>query len=327
MLPGSKFVKKFVYPELQASSPEVETIRCARRTFGAIISTLHRRADAGAQPEHETPKMIPPMFDMSGRVALITGATRGIGRSIANQFVLHGASVTVTGRSNEECVRTAEEINTRAGRQAAWPCAFDLTRLEDVYKAVDAAIQRWGKLDTLVGNAYTTAIGSAETLDPEVFADVMRVNVANNAALAVRALPALKAGGDGAIVFVGSASGLAPSPGVTAYGTSKRALMHMMQDLAVLWGRFGVRVNAVAPGVTRTPAIERHLGDLTNPETVSRVATWPLRRVGDPDEIAANCVFLCSPASRFTTGCVLVSDGGRTLMANMAIGEALKPEP
>ncbi|MBV9996736.1 MAG: SDR family oxidoreductase [Caulobacteraceae bacterium] len=268
--------------------------------------------------------MIPPMFDMTGRVALVTGSTKGIGRSIAEQFVQHGAKVTVTSRRPEDCRALAEHLNETAGREVAWHYAFDFTKLEEVHALVDAAVARWGKLDTLVGNAYVTAIGKEESLDPKVFAQTLRINVVHNAQLAARALPALKMGGDSAVVFVGSASGLAPSPSVAAYGVSKRALLHMMQDLAVEWGQYGIRVNAVVPGLTRTPGAEVFMGDMGEAENVERLATWPLRRVGQPEELAANCVFMCSPASRFTTGCILVSDGGRTLMANLASGSRVK---
>ncbi|MBV9509677.1 MAG: SDR family oxidoreductase, partial [Caulobacteraceae bacterium] len=256
--------------------------------------------------------------------ALITGSTKGIGRAIAEQFVLHGASVTVTGRDLGEAQAAAEAINAQAGREAAWGYAFDFTKLDEVNALVDAAIARWGKLDTVIGNAYVTAIGNEASLDPAVYADVLRVNVVNNAGLAVRALPALKASGDGAVVFIGSASGLAPSPSVAAYGVSKRALLHMMQNLALEWGQYGVRVNAVVPGLTRTEGAQAYTGDLSDPARLDRIATWPLHRVGEPEEIAAACVFMCSPGGRFTTGAILVSDGGRTLTANVAGGRHIK---
>src|SRR5690242_4962544 len=101
--------------------------------------------------------MIPPMFDMTGRVALVTGSTKGIGRSTVEQFVLHGSSVTVTGRNPDDCKQVADDLNRKAGREAAWGYAFDFTKLDEVHAVVDAHIEHWGKLDTLVGNAYVTA--------------------------------------------------------------------------------------------------------------------------------------------------------------------------
>jgi NAD(P)-dependent dehydrogenase (short-subunit alcohol dehydrogenase family) len=252
-----------------------------------------------------------PMFDMTGRVALITGATRGIGRCVAEQYVRHGARVIVNSRKLADCEAVAEAINRDAGHGAAWPCAFDFSDQASIEGGVDRAIAHWDMLDTLVGNAYVTALGTESELDPAVFADVLRINVVNNAVLANRALPALRASGEGVVIFIGSASGLAPSPAVAAYGISKRALMHMMQNLAVEWGHDRVRVNAVIPGLTRTPTTEAYWQD--EAVLAARVADWPLQRIGEPEEIAAACVFLAAPSGRSTTGHAIISDGGRTL--------------
>ncbi|MBV9840900.1 MAG: SDR family NAD(P)-dependent oxidoreductase [Sphingomonadaceae bacterium] len=174
-----------------------------------------------------------PMFDMTGRVALVTGATRGIGRCIVEQYVQHGARVVVNSRKPADCEAVAEAVNRDAGRDAAWPCAFDFSDQAAIEDGADRAVAHWDRLDTLGGNAYVTALGTEGELDPAVFVDVLRINVVNNAILANRALPALRASGEGVVIFIGSASGLAPSPAVAAYGISKRALMHMMQNLAV----------------------------------------------------------------------------------------------
>lgn len=260
--------------------------------------------------------MIPPMFDLTGRKALVTGSTRGIGRAIADQLVQHGACVTVTSRNADECRATAAEINAAAGREAAWGCAFDIGDIAQIHHVVDASVAHWGGMDILVGNAFASALGSAEELDPAVFLEVLRINIVNNATLAVRALPALKASGQGAVVFVGSASGLAPSPGIAAYGISKRALLHMMQNFAVEWGPHNVRVNALVPGLTRTPTTADLYQD--DAKVAERTSGWPLARPGEVDEVAAGCIYLCSPGAGFTTGTTVISDGGRTLVTGNA---------
>lgn len=259
---------------------------------------------------------LPPMFDLTGRKALVTGSTRGIGRAVAEQMVLHGASVTITGRDPDECRAVAAEINRCAQRAAAWACAFDMVDLAQVHRVVDQSVDHWGGLDILVGNAFASALGSAEELDPAEFLEVLRVNLVNNSALAVRALPALKLSGAGSVVFVGSASGLAPSPGIAAYGISKRALLHMMQNLAVEWGPYNIRVNALVPGMTRTPTTSDLYVD--EAKIAERTDGWPIARPGEAEEIAAGCIYLCSPGAGFTTGIALVCDGGRTLISGNA---------
>ena len=256
------------------------------------------------------------MFDLTGRKALVAGSTRGIGRAIAEQLVLHGASVTVSGRDAEECRAVAAEINAAAGREAAWGCAFDMGDLDQIHRLVDESVAHWGGLDILVGNAFGSALGSAEELDPAAFLEVLRINIVNTSALAVRALPALKASGAGAIVFVGSASGLAASPGVAAYGISKRGMLHMVQNLAVEWGQYNIRVNALVPGYTRTPTSAAMYQN--DDKIAERTSGWPIARPGEVDEVAAGCIYLCSPGAGFTTGTTVICDGGRTLLSGNA---------
>jgi NAD(P)-dependent dehydrogenase (short-subunit alcohol dehydrogenase family) len=256
------------------------------------------------------------MFDLTGRKALVAGSNRGIGRAIAEQLVLHGASVTVSGRNADESSAAAAEINAKAGREAAWGCAFDMGDLGQIHNLVDQSVAHWGGLDILVGNAFASALGSAEELDPADFLEVLRVNIVNTSALAVRALPALKASGSGAVVFVGSASGLAASPGVAAYGISKRGMLHMVQNLAVEWGQYNIRVNALVPGYTRTPTSAAMYQN--DDKVAERTSGWPIARPGEVDEVAAGCIYLCSPGAGFTTGTTVICDGGRTLLSGNA---------
>jgi len=258
------------------------------------------------------PVRLPPMFDMTGRTALIVGASRGIGRSIAEQFVLHGARVILSSRSQADCEALAAELNAASGREAAKACAFDFGDVTSIRDGVKQAVACWGVLDTLVGNAYVTALGTEGELDPAVFAQVLTINIVHNGVLANAALPALAASGDASVIFLGSASGLAPSPSVAAYGISKRGLMHMMQNLAVEWGHLGIRVNGVIPGITRTPTTEAYWRDEEGLK--ARVAGWPIQRIGEPEQIAAACVYLASPGGRYATGQAIVCDGGRTLV-------------
>lgn len=253
----------------------------------------------------------PAMFDLEGHTAFVAGGSRGIGWRIAAQFVEHGGRVTIASRNFQKCRERADELNESAGKEVAWPCAFDLADLASIDAAVAASAEHWSGLSTLFANSYFGASGYAHELDPELFAKSLRLNIVHNARLAVAAFPWLRASGRGSAVFVGSASGLAPSPSVVAYGIAKHGLHELGRDFAVEWGPHGVRSNVLVPGMTSTDAVERSFSE-ERQRTLSQ--TWPLRRLGNADEIAAAAIFLASPGAGFTTGTVLVCDGGRTLI-------------
>lgn len=259
---------------------------------------------------------IPPLFDLTGRVALVAGATRGIGRSIARQFVEHGGSVILASRDPKACAEFAAELNRERSDDVAWPQSFDLSDPQSIDDLVRASEACWGRLDTLVANSYRAVAGPASTTSDADFVAVLRDNIVHNSRMAHAALPALQRR-RGSVIFIASASGLAPSPSMAAYGIAKRGLIHLTQNLAVEWAPLGVRVNAVAPGMTRTPVVT---GNLSEQSLSERSRSWPIARLAEPDEIAATALFLAAPAAGYVTGHVLVADGGRTLQTGNSAG-------
>jgi len=260
------------------------------------------------------------LFRLDERVIVLTGATRGIGRAMATLAVGLGARVTVASRSSDDCRAVADELNMASRREAAWPCAFDLGDPESGSALVEASQAQWGGIDVLIANAGLGFGGSAGATSAADFTRAFQHNVVHNNLLAQAALPSLRASG-GNVVFVASASALAPSPTAAAYATSKRALIYLMQNLAVEWGPHGVRVNALVPGLTRTDPTRYVWKDEATLRSHTRL--WPLGRIADPVEPAAAGLFLASRAAGYITGHALVCDGGRTLVT----GNSLLPEP
>jgi NAD(P)-dependent dehydrogenase (short-subunit alcohol dehydrogenase family) len=253
------------------------------------------------------------MFDLTGRVALVAGGTKGIGEAFARQYVAHGGRVTIAARDAAACAAMADELNAATGREVAWGHPFDLGDPASIDALVDAAVARWGQLDTLFCCSFFAVPGRAATISDEDFTRTFTLNVVHWSRMAHRALPALKRSDLARVIFVSSASGVRPAPAQAAYGLAKLALTRLGQTLAIEWGQFGVRVNTLTPGMTATPPVNAWLD--TEQERDRRVSEFPIRRLGMPDEIAAGGIFLAAPASGFTTGLELVSDGGRTLLS------------
>lgn len=278
------------------------------------------RAEPRPGVDGEETVTIPAMFDLTGRVALVAGGTKGIGEAFARQYVEHGGRVTIAARTVEDCDVIAAQLNDRAGREVAWGHPFDLGDTDSIETLLEAAVAHWGQLDTLFCCSYyakPTAIGDRDT---ESFLKTLRYNVVNYTFMSECALEPLKRSDLARIIFVGSASGVRPSPFSYTYGVAKLALMRMAQNLAIEWGHHGIRVNTLTPGMTRTPSVT---GWSTEEQLVQRSAEWPVQRVGEPDEIAAGGIYLASPGSGFTTGHELVCDGGRTLLSGNT-GSAFK---
>lgn len=250
------------------------------------------------------------MFDITGKVALITGSSKGIGRAIAEQFASAGAKVVVSSRRQESCDAVADAITARDGEALAVAChAGDHAQIDAL---VDRTVAHWGRIDVLVCNAGINPVyGPLTALGDEAFDKIMRVNVHSPLWLAARVLPLMAGAGGGSVVLMASIGGLRGSPVIGAYGMSKAALMSLARNLAVEWGPRGIRVNAIAPGVVRTDFAKALTED---PERVARMKErTPLRRFGEPAEIAGIAHFLASAASSYMTGQVLVADGGETI--------------
>jgi 3-oxoacyl-[acyl-carrier protein] reductase len=255
---------------------------------------------------------IPAMFDLSNRVALVAGGSKGIGEAFARQYVEHGGRVIVASRDLQACENYATRLNTEFGKDVAWGHDFDLAETPSIDVLIDDAVGRWGSLDTLFCSSYFAVSGTAAEMSDDDFAKMLRVNIVNYSHMAHRALPALGRSDLASVIFVSSASGVRPSPHNPAYGIAKMGLTRLGQTLAIDWGRIGVRVNVLTPGMTRTPLVMNWTREDQIPQ---RVAEFPLARIGLPEEIAAAGIFLAAPAAGYITGAEIIVDGGRTLLS------------
>lgn len=249
-------------------------------------------------------------FDLDGRVALVTGAARGLGRAIALALAEAGADVALGLRDLVRDGGLADEIRG-LGRRAL-PLQLDVTRLDEVDAAVSATVEQLGSLDLLVNNAGGGAgLVAAEELSLEAFDRTLEINVRGTFAASRAAFAPMRERGFGRIVNMSSQAALVALPGEAAYCAAKAAVTHLTRCLAVEWGRHGINVNAVAPTFIRTPGTEAMLSDAGfRAEVEERIAA--LHRIGEPDEVAGAVVFLCSPAASLITGETLVIDGGWT---------------
>ena len=250
------------------------------------------------------------LFDLQGTVALVTGAAGGLGSAISAALAAHGASVILSDLDAARCEAAADALRER-GRQAhALVC--DMRDPHAIGDMAQAAIDVWGRLDTLVCNAAVSGpvgpIGGASGADWDI---VMGVNLAAPLTLSASVIPHMASRGGGSVVLMSSIAGLRGNRGIGLYGLSKAGLAQLARNLAVEWGPSGVRVNAVSPGLIRTPFAT----DLLSNETfmARRLAATPLRRVGEPDEVAGAVVMLAGRAGAFITGHNLVIDGGTTV--------------
>ncbi len=247
------------------------------------------------------------MISLHGKVAIITGATRGIGLATARMFALQGAAVVVSSRKAEACAAVAAEIGNGA---IAVPA--NAGRLEDCARLVAETVSHFGRLDIVVANAGVNPVFSpVSEVAEESWAKVIDTNLSGPWRLAKLALPVV-ARQSGAMVVVSSVNAQFGVPNSGAYGISKAALEQLTRQLAVEWGAQGVRVNAVAPGTTRTDMIRALAADARFVAAVE--ARTPLRRIGEPEDVAAAIAFLASDAARHVTGQVLTVDGGETIL-------------
>jgi NAD(P)-dependent dehydrogenase (short-subunit alcohol dehydrogenase family) len=250
------------------------------------------------------------LFDLRGRVAVVTGSSKGIGRAIAETLAGAGARVVVSSRRLESCQPVADAIDAAGGEAVAIPC--HMSHLDQVRKLVDAALDHWGRIDVLVCNAAVNPhFGPMADVSESAYDKIMATNVKHNLWLCNLVLPQMAARRDGAVIIVSSIGGLKGHDTLGIYAISKAADHQLARNLAVEWGRSNIRVNCIAPGLVRTD-FARMLWD--DPDRLREaVATYPLGRIGEPEDVAGVALLLAAPAGRFITGQVLVVDGGATI--------------
>ena len=248
-----------------------------------------------------------PHPDFEGRVVLVTGGTKGIGRGIAEAFLGAGARVVVCARSAPDGLPASAD-----GRRAEF-LACDVREPEAVRALVAGVVERHGRLDVLVNNAGGSPSADAATASPRFHEGVVRLNLLaplNLAQAANAAMQSQPAGG--VIVFIGSVSAQRPSPGTAAYGAAKAAVLSLTASLAVEWAP-KVRVVAVSPGLVRTEQSQLHYGDAAGIAAVS--ATVPLARMAEPVDVANACLFVASPRAAYMSGTNLLLHGGGEMPA------------
>lgn len=252
------------------------------------------------------------LFDLTGKVAIITGSSRGIGKAIAERMAQHGAKVTISSRKAGPCDEVAAEINDAYGAGSAIAVPANISSKEDLQRVVDETKKAFGKVDIVVCNAASNPYyGPLAGIEDDQFRKILDNNIVSNHWLINMVVPEMIERKDGAVIIVSSIGGLRGSPVIGAYNISKAADFQLARNLAHEYGKHGIRVNCIAPGLIKTD-FAKALWD--NPETLKRsTETVPLRRIGEPDEIAGAAVFLASAAGTFMTGQAVVVDGGATI--------------
>jgi NAD(P)-dependent dehydrogenase (short-subunit alcohol dehydrogenase family) len=254
------------------------------------------------------------LFDLSGKVALVTGSSRGIGEAIVRRLAEHGAKVVVSSRKADACEKVAADINGKysSGDETAAAIPCNINDKAQLQALVDATRKTFGKIDVLVCNAALNPyFGPGMEIPDEAFDKIMGANVRSSHWLCQMVLPEMVARKDGVVIIVSSIAGLKGTPLIGAYGISKAADFQLARNLAVEYGPHNIRVNCIAPGLVKTD-FARALWE--TPEAEKRSAFGnPLRRLGEPDDIAGAAVFLASRAGAWMTGQSIVIDGGTTI--------------
>jgi NAD(P)-dependent dehydrogenase (short-subunit alcohol dehydrogenase family) len=251
-------------------------------------------------------------FDLSGKVAIITGSSRGIGRAIAEAMAEQGARVVISSRKQDACDEVAASINATHGAGRATAIAASISSKEALRELVDRTRAEVGPVGILVCNAASNPYyGPMSGISDEKFRKILDNNVLSNHWLIQMCLPDMIEQRDGAVIVISSIGGLRGSPTIGVYNISKAADFQLVRNLAVEMGQHNIRVNAIAPGLIRTD-FAKALWD--NPEAEKRFnSSHPMRRIGEPDEIAGAAVFLAAPAGRYVNGQMIVVDGGSTI--------------
>lgn len=247
-----------------------------------------------------------------GRVALVSGGTTGIGRAVVRRFVAEGAAVAFCARTPPPGELLESEL--RADGADAEFAVCDVSSASEVAAWVDGVAGRRGQLDAVVTCAGVAPAGPLEKMAVEEWEEMLRINVTGTFLVCQAAIPHLRAAGGGAIVTLGSTASYIGLPGAVAYGVTKAAALSIAKGLALELAQDGIRVNALCPGATLTPATETWLAGLPDPDGTRAVleAGHPIGRMGTPEEQAAAAAFLVSEDASFVTGSGMLVDGGYT---------------
>ena len=251
------------------------------------------------------------LFDLTGKVAVITGSSRGIGKAIAEAMADAGAKVTISSRKPGPCQEVAAELNEKYGEGTAIAVPANISSKEELQAMVDATNKAFGKIDICVCNAASNPYyGPMSGIDDDAFAKILQNNIISNNWLIQMCVPQMRERKDGAVIIVSSIGGLRGSPVIGAYNISKAADFQLARNLATELGADNIRVNCIAPGLIKTD-FAKALWD--NPDTLKRsLSGTPLKRIGEPEEIAGAAVYLASKAGAYMTGQMMVVDGGAT---------------
>ncbi|MBY0567778.1 MAG: SDR family oxidoreductase [Hyphomonadaceae bacterium] len=251
------------------------------------------------------------LFDLTGKTAIVTGSSKGIGKAIAHRLAEQGANVVISSRKLDACEEAVKEINDLVGRKATIAVAANIAVKEALQTLVDETNKAFGQIDILVCNAASNPyFGPMGNMADDQFHKILQNNIVSNHWLIQMVAPQMRARKDGAIILVSSIAGVRGTPVIGAYGISKAADMQLARNLAAEFGPDNIRVNTIAPGLVKTD-FARALWE--NPDILkSATSRSPLGRIGEPDEIAGMAVFLAGKAGAFTTGQTFVIDGGQT---------------
>jgi NAD(P)-dependent dehydrogenase (short-subunit alcohol dehydrogenase family) len=250
-----------------------------------------------------------PQFDLSGSIALVTGSARGLGRAIALALAKAGADVALGLRDLSAHGGLPAEIEA-LGRRAL-PLQMDVTKIDQIFRAVDETVAHFGRLDILVNNAGIAPGNLAENVQEEDYDVTLAVNLKGTFFASQAAGRVMIRQKRGRIINVSSQAGFVALPAESVYCTTKAALVHLTKCLAVEWGKHGINVNAVAPTFIETPGTQECLADPAfHADVIERIAA--LHRIGQPMDVAGSVVFLASPAASLITGHTLIIDGGWT---------------